>query len=163
MYKVTKINRWMAAAMLKIEPKLHKVKNYNNLEKLKEKIKNQIQNIEKESLNFKKVLDILKINSEKLNKYFFVLNKIVKKAKGKKIALVLIPHALDLLNHDQDLLSPVIQKYCVQNGIIFINLKEKFSTFKDHKNITLPCDGHWSPEVHKIVSQILEKELTNFL
>jgi transposase-like protein len=44
--------RWMAAAMLKIEPKLHKVKNYDNLEKLKEKIKNHIQNIEKESLNF---------------------------------------------------------------------------------------------------------------
>jgi hypothetical protein len=42
----------MAAAMLKIEPKLHKVKNYGNLEKLKEKIKTHIQNIEKESLNF---------------------------------------------------------------------------------------------------------------
>ena len=42
----------MAAAMLKIEPKLHKVKNYGNLEKLKEKIKNHYQNIEKESLNF---------------------------------------------------------------------------------------------------------------
>jgi hypothetical protein len=28
----------MEAAMLKIEPKLHKVKNYGNLEKLKEKI-----------------------------------------------------------------------------------------------------------------------------
>ena len=116
-----------------------------------------------QNTQIEKSLIFQKINSEKLNKYFFVLDKVVKKTKGKKIALVLIPHTLDLLNHDQDLLSPVIQKYCVQNGIIFINLKEKFSTFKDHKNITLPCDGHWSPEGHKIVSQILEKELTNFL
>jgi transposase-like protein len=42
--------RWMAAAMLKIEPKLHKVKNYSNLEKLKEKIKTISKTLKKNLL-----------------------------------------------------------------------------------------------------------------
>ena len=44
--------RWMAAALLKIEPKLHKVKNFSKLENLRGKIKKHIQNIEMEPLNF---------------------------------------------------------------------------------------------------------------
>jgi putative transposase len=44
--------RWMAAALLKIEPKLHKVKNHKNLEKLKNKITKHIQSIGTKPLNF---------------------------------------------------------------------------------------------------------------
>jgi len=77
-----------------------------------------------------------------------------------KVLLFVIPSLHDVRyfknsKNAEDKLHEVLEKYCKDKGIIYVNLLKYFTELDKPESLYLTCDGHWSEKGHRLASEIL--------
>jgi hypothetical protein len=102
------------------------------------------------------------LNQESMEKWKYVFLKIKNKAKGKKIIILSIPSNQDYLNFKEthiNNLGAEIDKFAKTNNLEHIDLLNELKDYSNLKEISLPCDGHWSEKGHEVVANIVHNKL----
>jgi hypothetical protein len=96
-----------------------------------------------------------------------VLSRMAEEAKGKKVAVVLIPGLRDLRRHafsGPDPLSPRLEAFGAAHGLRVVSLLEPMAkSTPNWSEYYLGCDYHFSPLGHAVAARILQQELVGFL
>lgn len=91
------------------------------------------------------------------------IDLVAQEAKGKRVAVVLLPALRDLRRHafsGPDPLTPRLEAFGRSRGIRVVSLLEPMaSRTKRWSAYYFPCDYHFSPEGHAAAAEILEERL----
>lgn len=95
------------------------------------------------------------------------ITRIAEDAKGRKLAVVLLPALRDLRRHafsGPDPLTPRLEAFGRERGIRVVSLLEPMATRTQRwSRYYFPCDYHFSPEGHAAAAEILAESLEPWL
>lgn len=95
----------------------------------------------------------------------YALERLVKDAGGRPVAVVAMPLLPDLLRYEREgratpRLSERLGSLCAAMGVEYLDLLPLFHERKAQwDSLYLPCDGHWSAAGHEAAEEMLRSEL----
>jgi len=93
----------------------------------------------------------------------YSLELLVKAAKGKRVAVVLVPHMRDFARYQQSQDSPLAQRLeevLAPLGVQIVDLlPEMYDRRNDMTKYFLTCDIHWSAEANEVAAEVVLERL----
>lgn len=118
---------------------------------------------ERQNLGNNSMFEAPPINTNASFDFLNSFDNLVSNAKGKNIALVLIPDLKDILAFKKtkiNKLTPFLKNRYASSTVVIIDLLQMFSDFKGNpEDLFIKCDGHWNEKANELAAQYLTQNI----